>query len=48
MKFVPASLIDNNLALVQEKAWRLFGAKPFSEPAKPFVVSNYIGVMKPK
>ena len=32
LKFVPRSLIDNKLALVQVMACRLLGAKPLPEP----------------
>ena len=32
LKFVPRGPIDNNEALVQIMACRLFGAKPLSEP----------------
>ena len=32
LKFVPKSLINNVLALVQIMAWRQPGAKPLSEP----------------
>ena len=32
LKFVPRSLMNNKLALVQVMAWRRIGAKPLSEP----------------
>ena len=31
-QFVSKGAIDNNPALVQVMAWRLFGAKPLTEP----------------
>ena len=32
LKFVPKGPIDNESAMVQVMAWRLFGAKPLPEP----------------
>ena len=41
-KFVPNDLIDNNSALIQIMAHRLFGAEPLSEPMLIRFIEAYV------
>ena len=44
LRFVPKCPIDNKSALVQVKAWRLFGAKPLPDKCWPSSTTDICGI----